>query len=52
MVELDRRYDAKVRKEGGAVMAKKKRLIGEPSTSQPPTDAPAWAIKGMLIISI
>ena len=49
MVELDKRYDAKVRKEGGAVMAKKKRKLGQPSSSKPPDDAPAWAIKGLLM---
>ena len=44
--ELDKRYKAKIHKEGGAVMAKKKREQGEPSSSKPPHNAPTWAIKG------
>ncbi len=38
MEKLDKRYETKVRKEGGAVMAKKIRRQGVPS------DAPRWAI--------
>lgn len=49
MIELDKRYNAKVRKEGGAVMAKKKRVMGQLSSAQPPVDAPAWAIKGIYV---
>jgi hypothetical protein len=49
MVELDRRYEAKVRKEGGAMMAKKKREQGVPSSSEPPDDAPSWAIRGLFL---
>ena len=44
MADLDRRYDAKVRKDGGAVMAKKSRKPGLPSPSPCPVDAPKWAV--------
>ena len=44
MEVLDRRYEAKIKKDGGAVMAKKKRKLGCQSTSQPPADAPSWAV--------
>lgn len=46
MAELDKRYDAKVRKDGGAMMAKKKREQGEPSSLQQPYNAPSWATRG------
>lgn len=46
MIELDKRYSAKIRKDGGAVIAKKKRVLGEASSSKPPPDAPAWAVNG------
>jgi len=44
MADFDRRYDAKVRKDGGAVMAKKSRKPGLPSQSPCPVDAPKWAV--------
>ncbi len=48
MMELDSRYETKIKKDGGAVMAKKSRKLGEPSRSHVPTDAPTdapkWAI--------
>ena len=44
MEKLDKRYETKVRKEGGAVMAKKIRRQGVPSESSCPSDAPRWAI--------
>ena len=41
MMELDSRYETKIKKDDGAVMAKKSRKLGEPSTSHVP---PKWAI--------
>ena len=41
--ELDRRYDEKVKKEGGT-MPRKTRQSGPPSKSPPPLNAPAWTV--------
>ena len=40
------------RKEGGAIMAKKKRKPGLPSScTQPPSNAPKWAVRATKGIS-
>ena len=44
MERLDKRYEAKVRTEGGAVMAKKSRKVGFLSASSCPTSSPRWTI--------
>ena len=44
MANLDKRYDAKVKKDGGAVMAKNLRKQGLPSSSPCPPNAPKWAV--------
>ena len=49
MLELDKRYEAKVKKDGGAVMAKT-RKPGLPSNIPCPFGAPKWAVVGMYII--
>jgi len=41
MTCLDKRYGAKVKKEGGTVIAMKRRTSGHPSTSQPLPGAPS-----------
>ena len=52
MKELNKRYDTKIRKEGGAIMAKKKRKPGLPSScTQPPSNAPKWAVRATKGIS-
>ena len=43
LLKLDRRYDARVKKDGNT-MAKKVRKIGSTSDSPPPAGAPDWAI--------
>ena len=42
--QLDDRYEAKVRKEGGT-MPRKRREEGLPSAAQPPFDAPQWTLR-------
>ena len=44
MAELDKRYEVKIKKEGGAIMAKKMRKTGCPSKCPQPLEAPQWAI--------
>ena len=41
---LDKRFSEKNHREAGLV-AKKIRKLGSPSTSEPPTDSPTWAIE-------
>ena len=48
MAELDKRYEAKIKKDGGAVMAKKRKL-GCPSKRAQPLDAPEWAVSSTQI---
>ena len=41
--ELDKRYEEKVKRDGGT-MPRKERKQGHASTSMPPVDAPKWAV--------
>ena len=44
IVDLDRRYEERVRKEGGT-MPKKTRFAGQLSTTSSPLNAPKWAVQ-------
>ena len=48
--ELDKRYEEKVKKDGG-FMPRKQRETGSVSKSLPPVDAPKWAVAGNAFLS-
>ena len=46
---LDRRLE-KTSKDISGLVAKKERVVGEPSSSSPPVGAPSWAVNGMNVL--